>query len=105
MRKQHGQQRAVGAVPARITPPPFPMPAPPRATFEPWHARVVQTHCWRYELHITSGALRWGWEGVLPIGAYGSRARAEAKAKRIIDRLNRRDLRQRAAEAAATEVR
>lgn len=108
MRRGRGQQKAVGAVPPRITPAKdVPKPLPPLPERGPWVATVVQTHRWRYELELGSGAMKWGWggDGFANIASWGSRARAEAKARRLVDKLNRRDRLERERRGAATKVR
>lgn len=109
-----GQVRASVQVPPRVLPAgavPQPPPAgPPRFVREPWKATVYPAG-WRgrrWRIRVTSGMLVHGWDwggGVDDFRAWGSRERAERKAKRIVDRVNARDARDAKREAEGTEIR
>lgn len=82
---------------------------PPLRDFdaEPYTARVVLVRPGWYELQIHQGPMRYGWQGdgFSWIHSLGTREQAERKAKRIVDRLNRKRLANRAHDSEGTEIR
>lgn len=82
-------------------------PGPPPMPKHPWVAKVFPVGRWRYAIHVTSGAIHYGWGFDGAVGdfhAWGF-ARATRKAQRIVDGLNRRDARHDERERQAKEVR
>lgn len=97
MRRTHGQVKAIGAQPPRITPRdrlPVPVPPPLHSTLQ-WEATIVELGHGRYRVHVRKGTLEHG-PGDAPGAGFVRWGfdRAHRFALRMVRKLEARDRRE-----------